>query len=426
MKELTLRETMPAVSIITPSHNPRYLDETALSVLAQTHSDWEWIVLLNGKATWKPPKDDRIKIVFIPKVSGVGEAKSLACKHVSGNIILELDHDDTLHPEAVAKVIKAFEKNPEASLVYSDAASIDTNGTSIKTAYGDGYGWTYKRNRGVRYPVSFEALPHNVSLIWFAPNHLRAFRRTAYEAVGGYDTSLDILDDQDLMSRLYQYGAFVQLKEVLYYQRLHDENTQKEPTLNARIQEETWVLYERYFEKNALVWAQRNNLKALDMGAAHGKPDGYLGVDMREGADIVCELPNRLPLPDNSVGVIRASDFLEHVPDKIAVINELYRVLAPGGILLSNTPSTDGRGAFQDPTHVAFYNENSFWYYTDENLRKYVPEIEARFQISRLRTLFPTEWHQQHNISYVEANLIALKPGMARNGGFIHFPEFLG
>lgn len=416
---------MPAiVSIITPSHNPQYLDAAAASVLAQTNQKWEWIVLLNNHAKWTPPKDERIKIVFAQKVSGVGEAKSLACEHTSGEFILELDHDDTLHPKAVSRVLKTFAKNPDASFVYSDAASIDGNGDLIDMTYGEGYGWSYETYKGAIVPRSFEATPHNVSLIWYAPNHLRAFRTTAYNAVGGYDVSLDILDDQDLMSRLYQYGSFVQLHEVLYFQRIHDKNTQKDPSLNARIQEETWHHYERYIEKNALAWAKRTGLKALDMGAAHGKPDGYLGVDMRDGADIVCKLPDPLPLPDNSVGVIRASDFLEHVPDKVAVINELYRVLAPGGILLSNTPSTDGRGAFQDPTHVAFYNENSFWYYTDENLRKYVPEIEAKFQVSRLRTLFPSDWHREHNICYVEAHLIALKPEMARNGGFIHIPEF--
>ena len=65
--------------------------------------------------------------------------------------------------------------------------------------------------------------------------------------------------------------------------------------------------------------------------------------------------------------MIRAVDFLEHVPDKVALFNELYRLLAHGGMLLSLTPSTDGRGAFQDPTHVAYYNENSFWYFTDAN-----------------------------------------------------------
>lgn len=98
-------------------------------------------------------------------------------------------------------------------------------------------------------------------------------------------------------------------------------------------------------------------------------------------------LPSPLDLPDGSVGVIRAHDFLEHVVDKVALINELYRVLAPGGMLLTLTPSTDGRGAFQDPTHVAYYNENSFWYYTEQQHRAFVPTITARFQSSRLHVL---------------------------------------
>jgi hypothetical protein len=86
-------------------------------------------------------------------------------------------------------------------------------------------------------------------------------------------------------------------------------------------------------------------------------------------------------------------------------------------MLLSLTPSSDGRGAYQDPTHVAFYNENSFWYYTQAQYRKYVPEIRARFQVSRLVTYYPSDWHKAHNISYVTANLIALKEPMPRNGG---------
>jgi O-antigen biosynthesis protein len=106
---------------------------------------------------------------------------------------------------------------------------------------------------------------------------------------------------------------------------------------------------------------------AFDLGAAHARSDGYVGVDRRDGddVDIIAELPAPLPLADGSAGVIRAVDFLEHVADKVALFNELYRLLAPGGFLLSQTPSTDGRGAFQDPTHVGFYNENSFWYFTE-------------------------------------------------------------
>ncbi|MFD8413312.1 methyltransferase domain-containing protein [Streptomyces sp. NPDC059650] len=78
------------------------------------------------------------------------------------------------------------------------------------------------------------------------------------------------------------------------------------------------------------------------------------GVDRhsRDGVDIVATLPDPLDLADGSVGLVRAVDFLEHVPQKIPLINELYRLLAPGGMLLSLTPSSDGRGAYRDISYV--------------------------------------------------------------------------
>jgi hypothetical protein len=104
--------------------------------------------------------------------------------------------------------------------------------------------------------------------------------------------------------------------------------------------------------------------------------------------------------------------------DKTSFFNEIYRVLTHGGLLLSQSPSTDGRGAFQDPTHVAYYNENSFWYVTDRDFARFVPELACRFQASRLVTHFRDAWHQQHNIPYVSANLIAIKGG-PRQGGIM-------
>jgi hypothetical protein len=47
-----------------------------------------------------------------------------------------------------------------------------------------------------------------------------------------------------------------------------------------------------------------------------------------------------------------------------------------------------------------------------------VPQIACRFQSSRLVTYFPSEWHEQHHISYVCANLVAIKEG-PRQGGFL-------
>ncbi len=98
-------------------------------------------------------------------------------------------------------------------------------------------------------------------------------------------------------------------------------------------------------------------------------------------------------------------------------MNEIYRILVPGGWLLSRTPSTDGRGAFQDPTHCSFWNPNSFWYYTKKEQAKYVPGVECRFQGARIWQSYPSEWHEKHKILYVFGDLVALKgqrqPGLS-------------
>jgi len=53
----------------------------------------------------------------------------------------------------------------------------------------------------------------------------------------------------------------------------------------------------------------------------------------------------------------------EHERCVVGLMNAIYRALVPGGCLLAATPSTDGRGAFQDPTHCSFWNiTDSFWY----------------------------------------------------------------
>jgi O-antigen biosynthesis protein len=414
----------PRVSVFTPSHQPTYLTEAFGSLRAQSLQDWEWVVLLNGGARWSPPVDDpRVRIITDDLVDGVGAAKRRACAEAAGELLVELDHDDLLASHALQSVVKAWEANPAVSLFYSHAAQILADGSRDDSRFDAGSGWVYREavvdGRDVVHAVALAPTPHNVSYIWFAPNHVRAFPRWAYERAGGYDAARTVLDDQDLMCRLYRLGDFHLIDDCLYLQRMHAANTQRDAETNAFIQTETVALYDRYIEGNALAWAAREGLLAIDLGAAHNKPDGYLGVDQHPGSsvDIVAKLPGRLDLPDGSVGVIRAVDFLEHVADKVALINEIYRLLAPGGLLLSQTPSTDGRGAFQDPTHVAFYNENSFWYYTEASYRNFVPEIEAKFQSSRLITTFPTEWHARHNIPYVTANLIALKDPMPRNGG---------
>ena len=417
----------PRVSVFTPSHNPQYLDELYESLAAQTFKDFEWIALLNNGAQWKAPvKSGWVKVIHTSTVPSVGALKREAVGWCRGEILVEADHDDLLHEDCLKRVVATFKDHPEVSLVYSDFAQINADGSPNHERFNPAMGWTYDELNAGRACDdlkcnSMEPTPHNVCHIWYAPNHVRAFTRAAYDAAGGYNADLKVLDDQDLMARLYQQGPFLRIPELLYFQRFHGANTQSDQETNESIQFGTIAMYDQTIESCSLAWAKRRGLRAIDLGAAHGKPEGYEGID-RHGSDHVGDIFVVLAtLDDSSVGVVRAHDFLEHVKDKVRLMNELYRVLTPGGMLLTHTPSTDGRGAFQDPTHVSFWNENSFWYYTSPQHARYIPEITCKFQVSAMETVYPSDWHRKHGILYVNANLIAIKDGTPRNGGELHW-----
>jgi glycosyltransferase involved in cell wall biosynthesis len=408
------------VSVFTPSHNPRYLDDCYRSLTAQSYADWEWVVLLNGKAIgWTPPAEDpRVKVERSPRVKGVGAAKRAACELATGEVLVELDHDDRLTPNCLAEVLGAMTSDPRASLVYSDFAQMNDDGSPNDERFDEGAGWTYTveqiNGTGFLRCHAMAATPHNVGYIWYAPNHVRAFRRTAYEQVGGYDAERAVLDDHDLMIRLYEVGGFTHVDRCLYLQRMHGRNTQVDPSTNAFIQEQTVANYQEHIEQLALTWATRAGLGTVAL-RTHTTV-GDLDVDERYRVLMFDPTHPRLPFGDNELGVIKATDILQRVPDRAAFLNECHRVLGHAGLLLTDTPSTDGRGAFQDPSHVAFYNENSFMYLTQAALRPTIPALHARLQVSHLTTYYPSAVHEQLSIPYVKANLLAVKDG-PRQGG---------
>lgn len=404
---------MTTISVFTPSHDARYLGKCYDSLITQTYKDWEWVVLLNGDARHEGITftDPRVKVVHCDEEGkGVGYYKSVACERASGDILVELDHDDWLHLNALAEVKKAFDENEDVVFVYSDTVQVQYDESPDDSMFDLRNGWQYY-DVGAGYIAarSFEPHPHNISYIWFAPNHLRSFRADAYRRVGGYNRDLFILDDQELMARLYVDGKFHHIHKALYYQRIHEGNTQSKPDTNDSIQQGTVGLHHRTLGDLALAWAHRNDLTALDLGSRHNKAKGYLGVDLivGEGVDYVGDYM-KMDFVENSVGVIRASDFVEHIHDKVAFMEKAYKELAHGGFLLIAVPSTDGRGAYQDPTHVSYWNENSFWYYTDPEFAKFI-ECEARFQVSSLVTYYPSDWHKANHIAYTYAALIAIK-----------------
>jgi hypothetical protein len=356
----------------------------------------------------------------------VGAAKSYACERARGDLLVELDHDDILADVALASLWAEHEQSPDVGFFYSDTAQVNEDLSRNDDRWDARYGWEYYEAEvnGEKYlaSVALEPSPHNISFIWWAPNHVRAFTREAYEKSGGYSADRTILDDQDLMCRLFCVTEFKRIAQCLYLQRLHGEMTQRQPDTHAQIQRECIELHDSYIEQMSLAWARRQGLEALDLGAAHGKPEGFSGVDKHAapGVDYVGDVFAVLrAMKPGSAGVVRAVDFLEHVADKVKLMNAIWRVLAPGGMLLAETPSTDGRGAFQDPTHVSYFNENSFWYYSNVEYAKYVPEIKCRFQVSRNTSYFPGQFHRDFNIPYVRTHLVAPKNGPRQGGEYL-------
>ncbi|MEM9534596.1 MAG: methyltransferase domain-containing protein [Cyanobacteria bacterium P01_E01_bin.45] len=107
----------------------------------------------------------------------------------------------------------------------------------------------------------------------------------------------------------------------------------------------------------------------VDLGCGGRKASGHIGVDIVaiDGVDIVANLNSTFPFSDSSIDRLRAYDSLEHFNDRIHTMNELWRICKPGALVEIFVPSSDGRGAFQDPTHVSFWNVNSFQYYCVES-----------------------------------------------------------
>jgi O-antigen biosynthesis protein len=383
------------ISIITPTNNPVYMRELERSILAQTYSNWEWIVLLNGGAKWDASNTDawnenKIKIVECPFTSNsVGFLKKLACMQASGEMIAEVDHDDLLTPDCLAKLAVAFE-DKEVGFVFSQNAKLSDN----FRPYMPEYGWTSKRfmwnGRSLWAMNNQPVLPGRLAHIWFAPDHIRAWRKSVYEQVGGHDDSLRVCDDLDLMHRLYMVTRFKEIEEVLYVYRITGDNTYVKN--GATIRELNEKLYDKNIVGLCRRYAELNGLQVVDLAGC------------RDRWASVLEL-----VGDGCAGVIIADDVLQFVDDKVKFMREAHRALAVGGVLLAEVPSSEGREAFADPEVRSFWNENSFWHWTRESYARRsgnkVLFRECKLSTGFRETGFVSTTGEDVRVAYVSAHL---------------------
>jgi len=408
------------ITVFTPlsQSGNAYIEAAFETLLAQTHQDWEWVVLENhgGRLPDVIAEHPRVRVFEDSQLEGLGQLKRACCEQSDGDILFEFDHDDLLHPEALARTFAALQ---DADVAYSDFAEF-RDGDWIPDGYRADYGWHHYRVNFQGHELIAMRAPaitaQNLRRIDYCPHHLKAWRADAYFKMGGYDAGLVYGEDQDLLKRFFLLGhRFAHLEQCLYFYRIHATQTMAQQGL--AVDDLNWQVYEKYIAALGVKFADSAGLAKLELRQTG---EGY-GTCRAFGKAVGIDLNQRWPLEDSSVGLILAEDVLQQLHSPVHVMNEAYRVLAPGGFLLARVPSTDGRGAFQNPRNVSFWNEHSFWYYTQARFACEVPDFTGRFQVARLRTFRPQPAvdDNHHAIPYVEAHLFALKPGYEPMGAVL-------
>jgi glycosyltransferase involved in cell wall biosynthesis len=236
------------ISVVTCTYNTPadVLARTWASLKAQTHTDWEWVILDDspGWDTWRQLygfcADERYKVriyrAHTPSGGNIGKVKHDAFMLGYGDILLELDHDDELTPDALKIVSETFQAG--ARFVYSDWCEILPDGQSGR--YPDGWAFGYgdhywDEEHGVwamkAPPINRTTINHIVS----APNHLRAWATDLYRSLDGHSPDYPIADDYQLVVRTALETDLVHIPKMLYKQHIGSHTAQRQR--NSMIQE---------------------------------------------------------------------------------------------------------------------------------------------------------------------------------------------
>lgn len=103
----------------------------------------------------------------------------------------------------------------------------------------------------------------------------------------------------------------------------------------------------------------------LDLGGRMNAPEGYLVLDRNPPADYVFNLEEGMPIQlQNTFDEIRAHHVLEHIHNLTKLMDALWESLKPNGILDIVVPHKDHGAAWHDPTHVRYFTDETFDYFT--------------------------------------------------------------
>lgn len=232
---------MPIISIIMPAYNKApYIAEALDSVIAQTITDWECIVVNDGSTDNTEEivlsyvsREPRIKY-FVQPNQGVSDARNNGIKESSGEYILPLDADDVIAPTYIEKALAYFENYPDTKLVYCKEKPFGVNDSSRLP------------------PYKYE------DFIWSNCIFCSAiYRKKDFERIGGYNSSMSVsygLEDWDFWLRLLDSTARVyQIPEELFlYRKIYNgRSVDREQNLSnalSMIYQNNMSIYEPYMK----------------------------------------------------------------------------------------------------------------------------------------------------------------------------------
>jgi len=226
-------EDAPLVTVFTPTYRTGgTISRPFQSLKEQTYSNWEWIIVDDsddGGRTFREltdlaRKDHRIQVFKPWEHSGmIGKLKNWACSLANGQILVELDHDDELTDYALEEVVKGFKQFPEGGFLYTDCAEIYENGENH--TYRKGWAFGFGSYNDVEYggkvyksanapSINAKTIRHIIS----APNHIRAWRKSFYDSMGGHNKELHVADDYDIVIRSFLKTRMIRVPKLCYLQ----------------------------------------------------------------------------------------------------------------------------------------------------------------------------------------------------------------
>lgn len=216
------------MSIIIPTFNRADLIVSTLErVRAQTFSHWECLVVDDGSTDETPEvvagfvaRDGRFRYVTHP-CRNVSALRNHGARLSHGRYLAFLDSDDLLTAEGLAEQVLALDQDADAAFAYGEVWYFD-HGDASRTFY------TPRDARRPSGAATFDALLENGCV------SVPLVRREAFDAIGGFDETLDTAEDWDLFLALSKIGRVIHCPSPALLKRRHAGNKSGETLRNYR------------------------------------------------------------------------------------------------------------------------------------------------------------------------------------------------